>query len=45
MRDEFSEKVTLYVESRFFLKKLSTKYNFLEIYEIFNVTNNTNLGC
>ena len=40
------EKVTLYVESRFFGKKyISTKYDFLEIYKIFSVTNSTNLGC
>ena len=28
-----------------FLTKSSTKYNFSEIYEIFNITNSTNLDC
>ena len=28
-----------------FLTKSSAKYNFSEIYEIFNITNSTNLHC
>ena len=45
------EEVTLYIGSRFFFfffffeSKRLAKYDFLEIYEIFNVANSTNLGC
>ena len=42
---EFTEEVILSRASIFFLTKCSAKDNFLEIYEIFNVTNSTNLGC
>ena len=43
-RESLLKEVTLYVESRFFWKKSSFKYDFLEIYEQFNMTNSTNLG-
>ena len=32
------------VESQIFLMKRSAKYDFLEIYKIFNVTNSASLG-
>ena len=34
-----------YEESQIFCMKRSTKYNFLGIYEIFNITNSPNLNC
>ena len=50
VKDSCSENFVIFAEkcqeeSRFFLTKLSTKYDFLEIYQIFNVTNSTNLDC
>ena len=42
--ESLRKKVTLCGISLFFWLMLSVKYDFLEIYEIFNVTNSTNLG-
>ena len=36
--------VAQYLESSLFWTECSAKYNFLGTYEIFNITNSTNLG-
>ena len=44
-RESLLKEVT-YIEFRFFfLTKRSAKYDFLEIYEIFSVTDSINMGC
>ena len=41
---EFTEGSYLMFSLDFFCRKSSSKFDFLEIYEIFNVTSGTNLG-
>ena len=42
---EFTEGSYRMQNPDFFFERNSAKYDLLEIYEIFNVTNSTNLGC
>ena len=42
---EFTERSYIMQSLDFFRTKRSAKYDFLEIHEVLNVTNKTNLGC